>query len=176
MTEVAKPCQSIAVTKKWYAIYCRPRWEKKVDKLLTEKGIASYCPLNKIRRKWSDRIKLVEEPLFKSYIFVQVDETEHTAVRLVPGVINFVYWNGKPAVVKDKEISAIKAFLNEYENVLVTPLEITVGQKVKITAGPLMDKEAEVLNINRKTVKVAINSLGYQLVAYIDKTKVDNIK
>ncbi len=175
MTEVAKLCHVIAVTKKWYAIYCRPRWEKKVDKLLSDKGIESYCPLNKIRRKWSDRIKLVEEPLFKSYIFVQADETEHTEVRRVPGVINFVYWNGKPAIVKDKEILAIKAFLNDHENVMVALLEVTVGQKVKITAGPLMDKEAEVLDVTRKTVKVAINSLGYQLVAYVDKTKIDKI-
>ncbi len=173
---MAKLCHIIAVTKKWYAIYCRPRWEKKVDKLLSDKGIESYCPLNKIRRKWSDRIKLVEEPLFKSYIFVQVDETAHTEVRRVSGVINFVYWNGKPAIVKDKEILAIKAFLDEHENVIVTPLEVTVGQKVKITAGPLMDKEAEVLDVSRKTVKVAINSLGYQLVAYVDKMKVSNIK
>ncbi len=114
--------------------------------------------------------------MFKSYIFVQVDETEHTDVRRVLGVINFVYWNGKPAVVKDKEIQAIKAFLNEHENVMITPLEIAVGQKVKIIAGPLMDNEAQVLDVNRKTVKVAINSLGYQLVAYIDKTKIDSIK
>ncbi|HEV7622062.1 MAG TPA: transcription termination/antitermination NusG family protein, partial [Flavisolibacter sp.] len=49
---------------KWYAIYTRPRWEKKVNGLLIQKGIESYCPLNKVRRKWSDRIKLVEEPLF----------------------------------------------------------------------------------------------------------------
>jgi transcription antitermination factor NusG len=164
------------VTKKWYAIYCRPRWEKKVDKLLKEKGIESYCPLNKIRRKWSDRIKLVEEPLFKSYIFVQVDETEHTDVRRVTGVINFVYWNGKPAIVKDKEIKAIMAFLDEHENVIITPIEVAVGQKVKIVAGPLMDNEAEVLDVSRKAVKVIIQSLSYQLVAYIDKSKIENIK
>lgn len=164
------------MTKKWYAIYCRPRWEKKVDKLLKEKGIESYCPLNKIRRKWSDRIKLVEEPLFKSYIFVQVDETEHTDVRRVTGVINFVYWNGKPAIVKDKEIKAIMAFLDEHENVIITPIEVAVGQKVKIVAGPLMDNEAEVLDVSRKAVKVIIQSLNYQLVAYIDKSKIENIK
>jgi transcription antitermination factor NusG len=57
--------------KHWYAIYTNPRWEKKVDKLLTEAGIESYCPLNTVMRKWSDRMKKVEEPLFKSYVFVQ---------------------------------------------------------------------------------------------------------
>ena len=59
---------------KWYAIYTRPRWEKKVDLLLKDQGLESYCPLNKVKRKWSDRIKLVEEPLFKSYVFVRTDE------------------------------------------------------------------------------------------------------
>jgi transcription antitermination factor NusG len=63
------------VNTKWYAIYTRPRWEKKVNFLLQGKGIESYCPLNKVRRKWSDRIKTIEEPLFKSYVFVKIDES-----------------------------------------------------------------------------------------------------
>ena len=85
------------MTAKWYAIYTRPRWEKKVNHLLQGKGIESYCPLNKVRRKWSDRIKTIEEPLFKSYVFVKIDEEARTNVRMTDGVINFVYWNGKPS-------------------------------------------------------------------------------
>src|SRR6476620_8196715 len=102
---------------RWYAIYTRPRWEKKVNALLVQKGIESYCPLNKVQRKWSDRMKTIEEPLFKSYVFVKVDEEGKTQVRMTDGVVNFVYWNGKPALSKDKEIQAIKRFLDEYENV-----------------------------------------------------------
>ncbi len=157
--------------RKWLAIYSRPRWEKKVTQLLTEQGFESYCPLNKVRRKWSDRMKLVEEPLFKSYVFVKVNDEDRTVVRMTPGVINFVYWNGKPAVVKEKEINTIKSFLNEYENVEVKPMAVEMNQRVRITAGPLMDQQGEVIGLNRKTVKVAIDSLGYLLVAYIDKTK-----
>ena len=159
------------MSRKWLAIYSRPRWEKKVAQLLSEKGLESYCPLNKVRRKWSDRVKLVEEPLFKSYIFVKVNDEDRTEVRMTPGVINFVYWNGKPAVVKEKEINTIKNFLNEYENVEVKPMTLALNQRVKITAGPLMDQEGEVIGVSRKTVKVAIDSLGYVLVAYIDRTK-----
>ena len=121
--------------------------------------------------KWSDRVKLVEEPLFKSYVFVKVNDEDRTEVRMTPGVINFVYWNGKPAVVKEKEINAIKSFLNEYENVEVKPMAVELKQRVKITGGPLMDQEGEVIGLNRKSVKVAIDSLGYVLVAYIDRTK-----
>ena len=164
------------LSKKWLAVYTRPRWEKKVNQLLVDKGTESYCPLNKIRRKWSDRMKLVEEPLFKSYVFVKVNEEERTAVRMTPGVINFVYWNGKPAVIKEKEIANIRRFLDEYENVEVHPTNIEVNQRVKIITGPLMDQEGKVLSIRHKTVKIAIDSLGYTLVAYIERSKLTSAR
>lgn len=152
-------------------MYTRPRWEKKVNQLLSEKGIECYCPLNKIKRKWSDRIKVVEEPLFKSYVFVKVTEDEKAKVRLTNGAINFVYWNGKPAVIKEKEIVLIKRFLDEYENVLAQPHSLSINQRVRITNGTLMDQEGKVLNVGHKRIKVAIDSLGYTLVAHIEKTK-----
>lgn len=159
------------VTKKWLAIYTRPRWEKKVNQLLTEKGFESYCPLNKVRRKWSDRVKIVEEPLFKSYVFVKATDEDRTEVRMTTGAINFVYWNGKPAVIREKEITAIKRFLNEYENVEARPVDVKVNQRVRITNGSFMDQEGKVLDIKHKLVKVAIDSLGYILVAYIERSK-----
>lgn len=168
--------KEIIVSKKWLAVYTRPRWEKKVDQLLREKGTESYCPLNKVRRKWSDRVKVVEEPLFKSYVFVKVSDADRTAVRMTPGVINFVYWEGKPAVIREKEIANIRKFLDEYENVEVRPMELKVDQRVTITRGPLMDQEGKVLAVQHKTVKVAIDSLGYVLVAYIDRTKLTSTR
>jgi transcription antitermination factor NusG len=162
--------------RKWLAVYTRPRWEKKVNRLLEEKGVERYCPLNKVRRKWSDRVKVIEEPLFKSYVFVKVNDDDRTSVRMTPGVINFVYWQGKPAVIKEKEISAIKRFLDEYENVEVHPMDVKVNQRVKITTGPLMDREGQVLEVQHKTAKVAIESLGYVLIAYIDRTKLTSVK
>lgn len=159
------------MSNKWLAVYTRPRWEKKVDQLLKEKGLESYCPLNKVRRKWSDRVKVVEEPLFKSYVFVKVDDDDRTTVRMTPGAINFVYWEGKPAVIREKEIIAIKRFLDEYENVEVQAQDLKIDQRVRITNGTLMDQVGKVLDIRHKTAKVAIDSLGYILVAYIDRSK-----
>ena len=159
------------MTAKWYAIYTRPRWEKKVNHLLQGKGIESYCPLNKVRRKWSDRIKTIEEPLFKSYVFVKIDEEARTNVRMTDGVINFVYWNGKPALIKEREIQTIRRFLDEHENVELVKIELKQDQRVKVIAGPLMDQEGKVLEVKNKQVKVAIDSLGYILVADIAKTK-----
>jgi transcription antitermination factor NusG len=161
--------------KKWYAVYTKPRWEKKVNSLLAEKGFESYCPLNKVRRKWSDRIKLVEEPLFKSYVFVKIDEDNRNDIRMTNGVMNFIYWLGKPAVIKDKEIIAIKNFLGEYENVQIAPISLSPNQRVKIITGPLTDREGKVIDIRGKMVKVAIDSLGYILMAYIDKTKLISV-
>ena len=160
------------LTRKWLAIYTRPRWEKKVNQLLKEKGLESYCPLNKVRRKWSDRVKIVEEPLFKSYVFVKVSDDDRTAVRMTSGAINFVYWQGKPAVIKEKEISAIKRFLDEYENVEArSSADLKVNQRVRVTDGSLMDQEGKVIDLRRKTARVSIDSLGYTLVAYIDRSK-----
>jgi transcription antitermination factor NusG len=159
------------LSKKWLAIYTRPRWEKKVNQLLTEKGFESYCPLNKVKRKWSDRIKVVEEPLFKSYVFIKVSEEDRMEVRMTSGAINFVYWNGKPAVIKEKEISAIRRFLNEHEYVEARPMDVKVNQRVRIINGTFMDQEGKVLELRHKTAKIAIDSLGYILVAYIDRTK-----
>lgn len=159
------------VIRKWYAVYTRPRWEKKVNRLLSEKGIESYCPLNKIKRKWSDRLKTVEQPLFKSYVFVRVADQEKTNVRMTPGLINFVYWDKKPAVIKDKEITAIKRFLDEYENVEVQPMDLKLNQRVRVLSGSFMDQEGKVVDIRHKAVKVAIDSLGYILIAYIERSK-----
>ena len=158
--------------KKWYAVYTKPRCEKKVHASFDEKGLENYCPLNKVRRKWSDRIKVVEEPLFKSYVFVRINEEEKSKVRMTNGVVNFVYWQGKPATVKDKEIEVIKKFLHEYSNVKAEPLSLKADMKVTIQQGVFMDKEAKVVKVLNNKVQVVIESIGYSLIAFIDKSNV----
>ncbi len=163
---------SNGAVKKWYAIYTRPRWEKKVYRLLEEKGVECYCPLNKVHRKWSDRIKIVEEPLFKSYVFVRVQEDEKTTVRMINGVVNFVYWLGKPAIIKDKEILTIRKFMNDYEDVEVRQVKMEPDAQVMVKQGVLMGKKGTVKRVLRKKVEVLIESIGFTLTAYIDKSKV----
>jgi transcription antitermination factor NusG len=157
---------------KWYAVYTKPRWEKKVHRVLEERGIQSYCPLNKVRKQWSDRIKVVEEPLFKSYVFVHVPYEEQTKVRMVEGVLNYVYWNGKPAVVREEEIVNIKRFLNEFQEVTLESMDILPNTKVVIRTGVMMDKEATVKRVMNNRVELVIESLGYKLVATMKKSNV----
>nr|WP_294908225.1 UpxY family transcription antiterminator [uncultured Lacibacter sp.] len=155
--------------KNWYAVYTKPRWEKKVCGQLDKKGLTYYCPMTKVRRKWSDRYKVIEEPLFKSYVFVQVSEEEKPRIRLTDGVVNFLYWNGKPAVIKDSEIDVIRKFLNEYEEVVANPLSIENGQRVRVKSGLMMDTEGIVIKVTNNRAYVLLESLGYELTAQFAK-------
>jgi len=158
--------------KKWYVVYTRPRWEKKVYGLLFKKGLEVYCPLNRMRKKWSDRVKWVEEPLFKSYVFIRAVEDELPMVRLISGVLNFVYWLGKPAIVKDRDIELIRKFLNDYNEVEVEPIELQKDARVTIRRGVLMNRQAKVVKVMNKRVRVVIESIGYALVAVVETMNV----
>lgn len=158
--------------KKWYAVYTKPRWEKKVYDLMIRHGIEAYCPMNRLRKKWSDRIKWVEEPLFKSYIFVQVAEKDQVTVRMVGGVINFVYWLGKPAIVKDVEIQTIRKFLNDHDEVRAESISLQKDARIAIRQGVFMEKEGKVMKVFNNKVQVIIESIGYRLVAVVDKSNV----
>jgi transcription antitermination factor NusG len=161
---------------RWLVVYTKPRWEKKVHTALVKKGIEAYCPLNKVRRKWSDRMKTIEEPLFKSYVFVKVEDTGMTEVRFVDGVLNYVYWNGKPAIVKEEEIIEIKKFLSEYEDVEVSSIELKPADPVVLNTGVMMGATGRVLRVmGNNTVEVRIDSLGFVLTAKFDKKTVSKV-
>ncbi|PWU05184.1 MAG: antitermination protein NusG [Bacteroidetes bacterium] len=161
--------------KNWYALYTRSRWEKKVAELLTRKQVENYCPLNRVQRQWSDRRKIVMEPLFRSYVFVHMTESQHLTARSVDGVINLVYWQGKPAIIRDTEIEVIRHFLNDYEQVKLEKTEVDLEDKVRVTHGPLMLMEGKVVEVKHKTVRVLLPSLGYAMVAEIDKSNIEKI-
>jgi transcription antitermination factor NusG len=158
--------------KKWFALYTRPRCEKKVAEILTRKKIENYCPINKVVKQWSDRKKVIYEPLFTSYVFVRVPELTTTSLRQTPGVINLVYWLGKPAVIRDYEIEEIRKFLCEYVNIKLEKTPIRVNDKIRILEGPLMELEGQVLSVGNNTAKVVLPSLGYMMFAEVETTNV----
>jgi len=167
----------IPITKKhWYALYTRPRWEKKVADLLEKKKIEVYCPLNKVEKQWADRKKVVLEPLFSSYVFINVTEQEHVGIKQTDGVVNFVYWLNRPAVIRNEEIDTIKRFLNEYDHVTVERTQVNLNDRVRIINGPLMMWEGHVVEIRTNTVKITLPSLGQTLVAEIRKENLETIR
>ncbi|HEX4375382.1 MAG TPA: UpxY family transcription antiterminator [Puia sp.] len=156
----------------WYAVYTKPRWEKKIAETLVKKKIENYCPLNKILRQWHDRKKIIYEPLFKSYVFVRAHENFHHEIKRVDGIINFVYWLKKPAVISDHEIDSIKRFLNDHTDVKLERVSVRLNDTVKVMSGPLMYQEGNVVATNYRTVNIIIPSLGYKMIAQVEKQNV----
>lgn len=156
--------------KKWYVVYTRPRWEKKVSASLTVKGIENYCPLNKVTRQWSDRQKVVMEPLFKGYVFVSPEQPDKWDVKKTDGILNYVYWLGKPAIVREDEINTIRKFLQEFNDVEVTELNAGVDDSVLIKQGILMNYKGIVLHTVGNKATVKIDSMGLQLTAVFERS------
>ncbi|MBB1284656.1 UpxY family transcription antiterminator [Flavisolibacter sp. BT320] len=160
----------------WYAVYTRPRWEKKIAQKLEAKGYEAYCPLNRVVRQWSDRKKTVHEPLFKGYVFVQVAEEDKWKIREIDGILNYVYWNGKPGVIQHSEIETIKRFLNQFTDVTVTEYKLALETRVKIKAGILMNYEGTVVELQGNRAVVKIESMGIQLSAVFEKKNLEPIE
>ena len=160
----------------WFAVYTKPRWEKKVAGLLDQNGIENYCPLNKVVKQWSDRKKIVLEPLFKSYVFVRVKDTEKWDLKNVNGILNFVYWLGKPARIKEEDIFTIKKFLNEFSDVQIEDVSgLAINAKVRVKQGLLMNYNGILVELNGNRAKVRIEALGVQMSANFDKKNLEPI-
>ena len=160
----------------WFAVYTKPRWEKKVARLLDDLGIENYCPLNKVVKQWSDRKNVILEPLFKSYVFVRVKDSEKWDLKNVNGILNFVYWLGKPARIKEEDIFTIKKFLNEFLDIQVEEISrLTVNAKVRIKQGLLMNYNGVLIEINGSRAKVRIETMGVQLSANFDKNNLETV-
>jgi transcription antitermination factor NusG len=157
----------------WFALQTRPRWEKKVASSLNENGIEHYCPLNKVVRQWSDRKKVVLDPVFKSYVFVKVADDKKWEVKKIDGILNYVYWLGKPARIREEEIDTIRKFLNEFEDVSVEPKNFHLTAKGRVKQGLLMNYEGMIVEISGNRVIVKIDSMGLQLSAHFDKKNLE---
>ena len=157
----------------WYVLYTKPKSEKKVYERLSSLGFECYCPCQRTLKQWSDRKKWVEEPLFKSYIFIKAPESEAQKLEILqsPRVVRFLYWLGKVAEVKQNEITAIQQFLGEYESVEIVSFE--PGAKLTINAGSLQGMEGEVNYQTDKEVVLNIEKLGMSLVARVSKFHVE---
>ena len=135
-----------------------------------------YCPLNKVHRQWSDRKKIVLEPLFKGYVFVQIDEAQKWELMNINGIVNYVHWLGKPARIRDSEIDSIRKFLHEFSDVEVQESTIEINKKVRIKQGLLMNYHGILLELNGNKAKVKIESMGIQLSAVFDRKNVEMVE
>lgn len=144
----------------WYVIYTKPKWEKKVAEKLEQSGIECYCPLITQIKQWSDRKKKVEVPLFNSYVFVKLEEAERNSVFQISGVVRYLFWLGKPAIVKEEEIEIIKSSLKSPNIADVTVTAIQVGDKIKLESGAFSNQEAIVQEVSKTHYILILESLG----------------
>jgi transcription antitermination factor NusG len=145
--------------KKWFVLYTKPHQELKVVQQLKEIGISSYCPTVKLIKQYSDRKKTVQKPLISSYVMVFIEERKRNAVFSVFGIVRYLFWLGKPAVIQEKEITLMKKHLNGiYSAVSLTTL--TKGQLFKISEGPLAGRSGRVIEAQKNKIKLQLESLG----------------
>jgi transcriptional antiterminator RfaH len=147
----------------WYVVYTKPKWEKKVAEQLTKFGVECYCPLITIVRQWSDRKKKVEVPLFNSYVFVQLEEKDRNLVFQSAGVVRYLFWLGKPAIVKDYEIDTIKKWLSNPEQCDVSLEAFQIGDKITLESGPFITHQATVQEIKNTHYVLVLESMGCTL-------------
>ena len=162
---------------KWYAVYTRPRFEKQVLKGLLDQGIEAYLPLIKTMRQWSDRKKMVEIPLFSSYVFVNIDRRFYDQVLQTHGVVKYITFEGKAATIPPDQIDNLKIIVNSNEKVETTWETRRKGDKVIVTAGSLKGLRGELITDgNRKKVLVRIDSIDQNLTVEVHPSLIDKIK
>jgi transcription antitermination factor NusG len=151
----------------WYVLYTKPKAEKRVADFLSNMNLEVFCPTVIEVRQWSDRKKKVKIPLFNSYVFINIKERERYKVFDVPGVVKYLFWLGKPAVVRDVEIETIRQWLEGDELEEVSVGDLSPGDKVIINSGAFKDQEAIVKEVGSRRMKLILLSLGCTVNAKI---------
>ena len=160
---------------KWYVLYTKSRCEKAVADKLRLSGIEVYCPLLKRKKYWSDRCKWVEEPLFRSYCFVSLEEKDKDLVFSVPGVVRYVYHCGQPATIREKEMNLLKNWLMEYDHDSIEATNLNVNDQIRIRSGALMDQEAQVLESKGNYALLLLKDLGLQVRIDLRKNVIEKL-
>jgi len=160
----------------WYVIYTKSRQEKKVAERLLEAGFEVYCPLIKVKKVWSDRLKTIEEPLLKSYCLVKCTEVERTKVRYIPGVVQFLYWLQKPAVVKDGIIADLRITLSNYSADSIQVDTIEKGEKLVVKSGVFKNQTGNAVEIKGNKIIMLLEQLNIKITIDTTQNRVEQTK
>jgi len=149
---------------KWYPIYTRSRAEKKAYQELSRKNIEAYLPLRKSIKQWSDRKKMVEEPLINSYLFVYISSKEYAEVLMTNGIARFLYFSGIIATIPEQQIKDLKLLLATDSELEVLEMNINPGQRVIIKAGPFKGIIAELVSLqNKQRIILRLENMGHAI-------------
>ncbi len=153
----------------WYALYTAARAEIKVYERLVKEGFETFLPLKKVERQWSDRKKIIDEPVFRSYVFVKTMPHLFYQVTGIPGAVCFVHFEKKPAPIREEQIEMLKKLIKLNASFIVTPNKFKPGQKVKVIEGIFQGLKGEVVSEKHKELFIIrIDTLQYNLVLQIE--------
>lgn len=165
--------------KKWFAIYVKSRSEKKVHEQLDDIGIESFLPLITRVKQWSDRKKKVEEPLFRSYLFVHISDSDYYNVLNVNGVVKYICFEKKAVVVPENQITAIKRYISDTDlhDIEFDNVELKEGEMVRIKSGQMKDLIGRFVTIKGKhRVIIDIEVVGQSLPVNIARSNIEAVK
>ncbi|MEO9894573.1 UpxY family transcription antiterminator [Aurantibacter sp.] len=149
----------------WFVLQVKTNNEIKIAAALEKEGIKTFCPVQTEVRQWSDRKKKVEVPLFKSYVFVQLPEADRNKVFVINGVLRYLFWLNKPAIVRDEEITKISSWLADETIEKVVLENYKPGDEVTIKSGPLKDKKGVLQRIDSKYSRIILKDMGILVTA-----------
>ena len=130
----------------WYAVYTKPRSEKKLAERLKEQGIESYLPIRRTLKQWSDRKRMVDELLISSYVFVNIFKNNYYEVLNTPGAVRYIWFCGKPAVIPENQITTLKLILSQDMDIDCVSSTLPHGTRVRVVSGPMKELTGELLN------------------------------
>ena len=143
----------------WHVIYTKPRAEKKVEERLNNFGIEAYCPVKQQLKQWSDRKKKILVPVLQSMVLVKIDEKERNKVFDIAGVVRYMFWLGKHAIVKEEEVNSLKTLLTQNNIVSQDTIALKVGEKIDV---PGFENQSKIIKkISTNKIWVVLKNLGY---------------
>ncbi|HFA47928.1 MAG TPA: UpxY family transcription antiterminator [Bacteroidetes bacterium] len=154
---------------KWFAVYTRSKSEKVVHRLLSNKGIECYLPLQKVTRRYTRKIKSYEIPLITCYIFVKIVKDQYIPVLETENVVKFIRLARNLIAIPEKEIDILKLVVGEGENVEAHMGRFSEGDEVEIIGGRLTGLKGKLIEIQgKKQMVVELDNVGYSLKMNID--------
>lgn len=153
---------------RWCAVQVTPRHEVIVSTILRGKGYEEFLPTYKVKRQWSDRRKEIETPLFTGYIFCKLNSEIPWSIVTTPGVIRLVGTRKEVGIIDEREIEAIQVVVKS--GVKVQPhAHIAIGERVRITSGPLMGVEGFVTeHKNQQRLVLSVNMIQSSVSVEVD--------
>src|SRR5450432_695841 len=158
---------------RWFAIRTSPRWELRAASELSRRGLETYLPLCRVERKWSDRIKIIDQPLFPGYLFGRFRMADRVRVLQAPGVLQIVGIGNTPAPIGDRELDNLRTLVSA--NTLLAPWPyLGAGQRIRIDRGPLAGVEGFVVRAGQGALRivVSVDLLQRSVAAEIDRDSI----